>query len=212
MHWVFTPFLMILINTLPLLFRNVLSSFISLSEMPKFIQVLKKKSLDGVDPALHLAMVMKCSLWILYGLPVVHKDSILVTTTNGVGFIIEASYLVVFWIYCVDEERMCFLLAFYSIVIGGLSARHTVVGVVCNVFNIYLYVELAAEIMRKTKSFKHILFWLSFVSFINAGIWIAYSLIYKFDIYGLISSGVGTLLCSLQLIVHAYSLVFGSLV
>ena len=57
----------------------------------------------------HVAMVMKCSLWILYGLPLVQKDSILVTTSNGVGLVIEVIYLVVFFIYCykdLDLERV----------------------------------------------------------------------------------------------------------
>ena len=31
-------------------------------------------------------------------------------------------------------------------------------------------------------------FWFSFVNFINAGIWIAYSVIYKIDIYVLVSA------------------------
>ncbi|KAF3588538.1 hypothetical protein F2Q69_00032230 [Brassica cretica] len=54
-------------------------------------------------------MVMKCCLWILYGLPLVQKDSILVTTSNGVGLVIEVIYLVVFFIYSdknLQLERM----------------------------------------------------------------------------------------------------------
>lgn len=55
----------------------------------------------------HVVLVAKCSLWVLYGLPFVQRDSILVTTSNGVGFIIEVIYLIVFVTYCDEESRVC---------------------------------------------------------------------------------------------------------
>ncbi|WZY96170.1 hypothetical protein YC2023_068499 [Brassica napus] len=77
---------------------------------PKFIQIYKNKSVDEDFPKhSHVVMVMKCSLWVLYGLPLVQKDGILVTTSNGVGLLIEAIYLVVYFIYCDKEaERTVF--------------------------------------------------------------------------------------------------------
>lgn len=35
---------------------------------------------------------------------------------------------------------------------------------------------------------RYIPFWFSFANFINAGIWIAYSVIYKIDVYVLVSA------------------------
>ncbi|KAL1209567.1 Bidirectional sugar transporter SWEET8 [Cardamine amara subsp. amara] len=58
--------------------------------------------------------------------------------------------------------------------------------------------------MIDDKSFKYMPFWLSFVSFINAGIWTAYSLIYIIDIHLLICYALGTSLCALQILVHAF--------
>ncbi|KAH0881370.1 hypothetical protein HID58_068764, partial [Brassica napus] len=74
---------------------------------PKFIQIYKNKSVDvDFQQHRHVVTVMKYSLWVLYGLPLVQKDSILVTTSNGVGLVIEAIYLVVFFIYCDKDLRM----------------------------------------------------------------------------------------------------------
>lgn len=62
--------------------------------------------MEGVQIAPHLVLLIQCSLWVLYGLPVVHKDSILVTTSNSIGFVNEVIFVVVFWICCEDESRV----------------------------------------------------------------------------------------------------------
>ncbi|KAK4489048.1 hypothetical protein RD792_004842 [Penstemon davidsonii] len=38
-------------------------------------------------------------MWVFYGMPFVHPDSILVVTINGAGLIIELFYLAIFFIY-----------------------------------------------------------------------------------------------------------------
>ncbi|XP_019091480.1 PREDICTED: bidirectional sugar transporter SWEET8-like [Camelina sativa] len=178
---------------------NVLSTVVSLSYVPRFIQIYKKKSVEGYKVNRQLLMLAKCSLWVLYGIPFVHNDSnsILVSTSNGVGFVIEVIYVVVFWINCNDESRkghdlisLIFVITFvstvYSITILAFWSspyKHILVGVVCDAFNIWLYLHLSLNKMEKNKNFTYMPFWLSLVSFINAGIWSAYALIYKIDIY-----------------------------
>ncbi|VVA98055.1 unnamed protein product [Arabis nemorensis] len=49
---------------------------------------------------------------------------------------------------------------------------------------------------------------LSFVNFINAAIWTAYSLIYQIDIYVLVCNDLGTLACASQIIVNVYYLLY----
>lgn len=46
------------------------------------------------DP--YLATVLNCALWVVYGLPVVHPNSLLVITINASGLAIELLYLAVF--------------------------------------------------------------------------------------------------------------------
>ncbi|CAN7002625.1 unnamed protein product [Brassica rapa subsp. trilocularis] len=141
---------------------------------PKFIQIYKNESVDvDFQQHRHVAMVMKCSLWILYGLPLVQKDSILVTTSNGVGLVIEVIYLVVFFIYCYKD----------------------------------LDLERQTKVDGEQFRCRYLPFWFSFVNFINAGIWIAYSVIYKIDVYVLVVNVVGALACAIHLIILCCSII-----
>jgi hypothetical protein len=45
-------------------------------------------------------------LWVFYGLPIVHPNSILVVTINGVGLVVEAIYLMIFFIYAPTKKRV----------------------------------------------------------------------------------------------------------
>ncbi|KAG2272655.1 hypothetical protein Bca52824_067210 [Brassica carinata] len=127
-------------------------------------------------------------------------DSILVTTSNGVGLVIEVIYVVVFFIYCdkdLELERVTgacliaeisFLFFFYGhtlLVLENVSARRKLIGVVCTVYTIIMHGLLAlhTKVDEEQCRCMDLPFWFSFVNFINAGIWIAYSVIYKIDIY-----------------------------
>ncbi|KAH0927721.1 hypothetical protein HID58_019977 [Brassica napus] len=158
-------------------------------------------------------MVMKCSLWILYGLPLVQKDSILVTTSNGVGLVIEVIYLVVFFIYCYKdldlELRSFFFYANTLLILENVSARRKLIGVFCTVYTIIMHVLLALQTKVDGEQFRcrYLPFWFSFVNFINAGIWIAYSVIYKIDVYVLVVNVVGALACAIHLIILCCSII-----
>lgn len=64
------------------------------------MRIIKNKSVEEFQPWPYVATMMNCMLWVFYGLPVVHKDSLLVTTINGVGMGFEAIYISIFLIYC----------------------------------------------------------------------------------------------------------------
>ncbi|XP_010555891.1 PREDICTED: bidirectional sugar transporter SWEET8 [Tarenaya hassleriana] len=198
---------------------NVISFFLFASPVPTFWRIVKNKSVEEFQVYPYIATVMNCMLWVFYGLPVVHTDSILVTTINGVGLVVEAIYLSIFFIYSKQQKntrRNIILLllleiaAVVAVVLITLFALHTTfakqtfVGVLCDAFNIAMYGSPCLVIGKviKTRSVEYMPFWLSFVSFINAAIWTSYSLIHKLDLYVLISNGMGTLLCASQLIVY----------
>ncbi|VVA96682.1 unnamed protein product [Arabis nemorensis] len=204
---------------------TVISSLISLAPMPRFIEIYKKKSVeDGYQPQRHIAMIMKCTLWIIYGLPLVHKDNILVTITNGISLGIEVIYLVIYYMYCDhkawrDNIRVSLLywISFVQyfaavthflprdggrqIFIGGFSTALTII-----IHAVFAFVK-TLEVEDK-QIFQCMPLGLSFVSFINAAIWTAYSLIYQIDIYVLVCNGLGTLACASQIIVNVYYLLY----
>ena len=72
---------------------------------PTFWRIFKNKSVEEFQPWPYVATMMNCMLWVFYGLPVVHKDSILVTTINAVGMGFEAFYISVFLIYCGGKKN-----------------------------------------------------------------------------------------------------------
>ncbi|KFK33126.1 hypothetical protein AALP_AA6G334100 [Arabis alpina] len=202
---------------------NVISFGLFLSPVPMFWRIIKKESVEEFQPYPYVFTVMNCMLWIFYGLPIVHKDSLLVTTINGVGLGIEAIYIGIFLYYCGDKKNFRRNIGLYLVaeIIGVVAvvlitlyafknyktdfAKQTFVGVICDVFNIAMYASPCLVIKKvwTTKSVEYMPFWLSLISFLNAICWTAYSLLYKIDLYVLISNGLGTFLCAIQLAVYA---------
>jgi solute carrier family 50 (sugar transporter) len=61
---------------------------------------------EEFKPDPYLATLLNCMLWVFYGLPIVHPNSILVVTINGVGLVIEGIYLLIFFIYATKQKRV----------------------------------------------------------------------------------------------------------
>ncbi|CAN8233154.1 unnamed protein product [Cochlearia groenlandica] len=199
---------------------NIISFGLFAAPLKTFYRIYKKKSVEEFQYVPYITTIMNCMLWVFYGLPVVHKDSILVSTINGIGLVIEAIYLAVYFLYCGHKknarrnilgflalEIVC-VLAIVLITIFAIKdefVKQTFVGVICDVFNIAMYASPMLVIGKvvKTKSVKYMPFLLSFVGFVNACIWTSYALIYKVDLYVLVSNGVGTLFGLVQLITYA---------
>ena len=70
------------------------------------MNIYKKKTVEEFKPDPYIATVMNCMLWIFYGLPIVHPDSTLVVTINGVGLAMELIYLTIFFIYAPKKGRV----------------------------------------------------------------------------------------------------------
>lgn len=50
--------------------------------------------------------IINCAMWSLYGMLVVHPDSVLVVTINGCGFVIELIYIAIFLTYSSNAKRV----------------------------------------------------------------------------------------------------------
>ncbi|KAL6973250.1 Bidirectional sugar transporter sweet5 [Sarracenia purpurea var. burkii] len=73
---------------------------------PTFFKILKAKSVQEFKPDPYVATVLNCAMWVMYGLPFVHPDSLLVVTINGTGLIIELAYVLVFLLYSNWSKRV----------------------------------------------------------------------------------------------------------
>ncbi|KAL6615544.1 hypothetical protein ACP70R_037814 [Stipagrostis hirtigluma subsp. patula] len=196
---------------------NVISFGLFLSPVPTFWRICKQKDVEEFSPDPYLATLLNCMLWVFYGLPIVHPNSILVVTINGIGLVIEAAYLIIFFLFSTNKKRLRMVVALgveavfmVIVVLTVLLAAHTherrslIVGVLCVIFGTCMYAA-PLTIMKKvitTKSVEYMPFFLSLVGFLNGICWTAYALI-RFDIFVTIPNGLGAFFGLVQLILYA---------
>lgn len=120
---------------------------------PTFIQIWKKKAVEQYSPVPYLATLVNCMMWALYGLPIVHPNSLLVLTINGAGTGIEIVYVIIFLIYTAERQKRLRVLIVLLIeatfitvltvlvltVSGSFKERSMIVGIMCIMFNIMMY-------------------------------------------------------------------------
>ncbi|CAL4948838.1 unnamed protein product [Urochloa decumbens] len=196
---------------------NVISFGLFLSPVPTFWRICKAKDVEEFKADPYLATLLNCMLWVFYGIPVVHPNSILVVTINGIGLVIEAAYLTIFFLYSSGKKRRraFFVLAVeilfvIVVVLSVLLAVHTtqrrsmIVGILCVIFGSMMYASPLTVMgnVIKTKSVEYMPFFLSLVCFLNGLCWTAYALI-RFDLYVTIPNALGTFFGLIQLILYA---------
>ncbi|XP_030953985.1 bidirectional sugar transporter SWEET6b-like [Quercus lobata] len=198
---------------------NVISFGLFLSPVPTFYRIITNKAVEDFSPIPYIATVLNCIFWVFYGMPFVHPDSLLVVTINSVGLVLALIYLAIFYTYGAKQKngRKKVLLGlsvdviFAAIIImitmttlHGTKKRSLMVGVICDIFNVLMYVS-PLTVMKQvitTKSVEFMPFYLSLTNFLNGSIWTAYALI-QFDIYVLVSNGIGAVSGAAQLILYA---------
>ncbi|KAL2515829.1 Bidirectional sugar transporter SWEET5 [Forsythia ovata] len=184
---------------------------------PTFVKIWKAKSVQAFKPDPYVATVLNCAMWVFYGLPIVHPDSLLVVTINGAGFFIEFTYVTIFFIFsnwairkkitiALIVELVFFLIvAFITMTfLHNTKARSMLIGILCIIFNVLMYASPLTVMRRviKTKSVKYMPFFLSLANFSNGLIWFSYALI-KFDPYVMVPNGLGALSGLIQLVLYA---------
>uniref|UniRef100_A0A0E0B089 Bidirectional sugar transporter SWEET n=1 Tax=Oryza glumipatula TaxID=40148 RepID=A0A0E0B089_9ORYZ len=196
---------------------NVISFGLFLSPVPTFWRIIKEKDVKDFKADPYLATLLNCMLWVFYGLPIVHPNSILVVTINGIGLVIEAVYLTIFFLFSnkKNKKKMGVVLAtealfMAAVALGVLLGAHThqrrslIVGILCVIFGTIMYsspLTIMSQVV-KTKSVEYMPLLLSVVSFLNGLCWTSYALI-RFDIFITIPNGLGVLFALMQLILYA---------
>ncbi|XP_058778685.1 bidirectional sugar transporter SWEET6b-like [Vicia villosa] len=197
---------------------NVISFGLFFSPAPTFYGIIKKKSVEEFKPDPYLATLLNCAFWVFYGMPFVRPNSTLVYTINGIGIVFEVVYLTIFYIYTTNKARKKLVLYLFieaiffaaivlitMLAVHGTTKRSLIVGVICDIFNIMMYVSpltIMAKVI-KTKSVRYMPFWLSVANFLNGLCWTTYALLPPFDIYVLISNSIGAVSGLVQLILYA---------
>ncbi|KAK6920733.1 SWEET sugar transporter [Dillenia turbinata] len=204
------------IRTIVGVIGNVISFGLFASPIPTFVKILKEKSVGEFKPDPYLATTLNCMMWVFYGLPFVHPDSILVVTINSIGLVMEAAYLTIFFTYAPWNKRkkVIFVLLieiiFMALVIfitvqffHTHSRRSMFVGILCCIFGIIMYgspLTIMGRVIR-TRSVKYMPFLLSLANFANGLVWSIYALLH-FDPYVLVPNGLGFLLAVAQIVLY----------
>lgn len=68
---------------------------------PTFIDIVKKRSVGDYSGIPYVCTLLNCLLWVVYGLPVV-EFQVLVVSINAAGCVIEITYLV---LYLINAQR-----------------------------------------------------------------------------------------------------------
>ncbi|KAK4488495.1 hypothetical protein RD792_004259 [Penstemon davidsonii] len=198
---------------------NVISFALFISPAPTFKRILEKRTTEEFHPYTFLACMMNCMFWVFYGLPIVHPDSTLVITINGIGLFLELLYLTIFFAFTNKKNKRIIvtgvlveLVALAAVVFITLlcfnthEKRSMFVGIVCVVFGIIMYgspLTILKQVI-KTKSVEYLPFWICLAGFLNGITWFTYANLKVFDLYIAIGNGIGGLLGAIQLIVYAY--------
>eukprot|EP00897_Mesotaenium_endlicherianum_P004810 jgi/Mesen1/4357/ME000022S03646 len=198
------------------IFGNITALGLFTAPIATFTRIWRKRSTEEFSPLPYICTLLNCSLWTLYGLPFVTEGNILVSTVNGVGVILEASYLIIFFAFALPHIRLraskylAAVVALFGIILAvtlaalhGHSNRGRVVGVVSDVVTIFMYASplVAMRLVIVTRSVEFMPFFLSFNAFANGVVWSVYA-IYVRDIYLLIPNSVGALLGAGQLVLY----------
>ncbi|WVY95336.1 hypothetical protein V8G54_034424, partial [Vigna mungo] len=206
-----------IVRTVVGIIGNIISGCLFLSPVPTFLEIWKKGSVEEYSAVPYMATLMNCMVWTLYGLPMVHPDSLLVVSINGGGCVIEMIYVTLFFLYSTRSKRLTLFLCLFlqllfltllSILtftsIHDVEKRSAVVGTICVIFNVAMYASPLSvmKLVMKTKSVEYMPFSLSLASFGNGLSWTAYSLI-PFDPFMAIPNGIGTTFSVAQLILYA---------
>ncbi|XP_006356389.1 bidirectional sugar transporter SWEET5-like [Solanum tuberosum] len=84
---------------------NIIALILFLSPLTTFVRIWKSKSVEQFFPIPYLATFINCGIWVMYGLPWVTPNSLLVITINGTGLGIEIVYLTLFLLYSDRKQR-----------------------------------------------------------------------------------------------------------
>ncbi|GLJ52237.1 hypothetical protein SUGI_1111220 [Cryptomeria japonica] len=162
--------------------------------------------------------ILICALSVLYGLPFVKPNSIIVSNINGIGLAIHIMYITMFLKFCKDKETRMINMVVIVLITLFLAAvalssllifhtdteRYTIVGAICIFFNV-LMCSSSLNVMRAVIQEKSVIYinpYLSLTVLANGLIWIAYGAIH-FDIIIVLPNGLEAGFAACELFVYA---------
>ncbi|XP_059438705.1 bidirectional sugar transporter SWEET17-like isoform X1 [Corylus avellana] len=194
---------------------NIMSGLLYLSPTPTFWRIVKRRSTEEFESLPYICKLLNAYFWIYYG--IIEPNSLLVATVNMFGAIVEIIFLIIFLLLAPSrmKARTAILVAILDVGFPAAAVlltqfllhgemRIAVAGLLCVIFSMIAYASplSAMKTVVTTKSVEYMPFLLSFIFFLNGGVWTAYALLAK-DLFVGIPNGTGFFLGTAQLILYA---------
>lgn len=192
-----------------------MSGLLYLSPTPTFWRIVKRRSTEEFESLPYICKLLNAYFWIFYG--VIKPDSLLVATVNMFGAVTEIIFLIIFLLFAPPrmKARTAILVAILDVGFPAAAVLMTqfllhgemridVAGLLCIVFSMIAYASplSAMKTVMTTKSVEYMPFLLSFIFFLNGGVWTFYALLTN-DWFVGIPNGTGFFLGTAQLILYA---------
>ncbi|KAL4324333.1 hypothetical protein GQ457_11G029360 [Hibiscus cannabinus] len=196
---------------------NVVSFMGSLSPLPTFYQIYKKKTSEGFQPLPYVVALFSAMLWIYYALLKKDKNAMLLITINTFCVFIQTFYIVTYFYYGPKKEKLVtvklvllfnvfgFGIIFFStFFLGNPKIRIHILGYICMAFNLSVFAAPLAIVRKviKTKSVEFMPFTLSLFLTLGAVMWFFYGLLSK-DMNIAVPNVLGFIFGILQMILYA---------
>ncbi|KAI3440466.1 uncharacterized protein J3R85_003539 [Psidium guajava] len=197
------------------LLGNVTTGLVYLSPVKTFWHIVKRRSTEEFESIPYVFKLLNAYFWTYYG--IVKPDSIVVATVNGFGVVLEITFVAIFLLYAPPRmKKRTAILAITcdamfpaaAILVTQLTLDQqmqiAVAGLLSAVFSMVAYGSplSAMKTVVTTKSVEYMPFLLSFILFVNGGVWTVYAIL-THDYFIGIPNGTGFGLGAAQLILYA---------
>ncbi|KAB2614585.1 bidirectional sugar transporter SWEET17-like [Pyrus ussuriensis x Pyrus communis] len=192
-----------------------MSGLVYISPANVFVRIVKRRSTEEFESIPYVSKLLNAYFWSYYGL--VEPNSVLVASVNIFGAGVEIVFLTIFLLFATPrmKARTAMLVAALDVAFPAAAIlltqfllhgnkRIDVAGLFCVVFSMIAYASplSAMKTVVILKSVEYMPFLLSFILFLNGGVWTLYSILAK-DLFVGIPNGIGFLLGTAQLILYA---------
>ncbi|KAH0980704.1 hypothetical protein GBA52_007881 [Prunus armeniaca] len=197
------------------LLGNVMSGLVYVSPANVFVRILRRRSTEEFESVPYVSKLLNAYFWVYYGL--IKPNSVLVATVNIFGAVVEIVFLTIFLLFAPPrmKARTAMLVVALNVAFPAAAIlltqfllhgdqRIDAAGLLCSVFSMIAYASplSAMKTVVALKSVEYMPFLLSFILFLNGGIWTLYAILAK-DLFVGIPNGTGFLFGTAQLILYA---------
>ncbi|XP_057508346.1 bidirectional sugar transporter SWEET17-like [Actinidia eriantha] len=197
------------------LLGNITTGLVYLAPAKTFWHIAKRRSTEDFESIPYICKLLNAYMWVYYG--VVKPNSVLVATVNGFGAVAEIVYIIIFLLFAPSRMRVRTAIVFgisdvvfpaavvlVSEMMLSRDAQIDVAGFLSLCFSMVAYASplSAMKTVVTTKSVEYMPFLLSFMLFINGGVWTVYAVLTR-DLFIGVPNGTGFVLGTAQLVLYA---------